>query len=224
MLQKMISNRNMNQQMNKTKEVAVRIATGILCLGLSGGYVAAQTFTGSAPVDRITATMSNDYVCSTLATTLEDIPGTEVPFSQGGEEPQSVEVTFVAEWPRPRDHDIDSGSQRAGAFIFLFIDGRRVDFISENGGVLMHEGEASSVSNGTHSFTFITRPIAPGDHVVNIRVSDNVLGSFGDPNGTVCIGDRSTVVRHIGGTSRVIPHNLIPNDVIPSKLPSVFQK
>jgi hypothetical protein len=204
----------MKQQMDKTKEVVARVATGLLWLGLSGGYVAAETFTGSAPVSRITATMSNDRVCRTLATTLEEIPGTEVLFSQSGEVPQSVEVTFVANWPRPYDHDIEPGAQRAGAFIFLFIDGERVDIVSENGGVLVQEGQGS-VSNGTHSFTFMTRPIAPGDHVASIHFLDNVLGSFGDPNGTVCVGDRSTVVRHNGGVPRVIPGDLVFKDQIP---------
>lgn len=220
--------------MDKTKKVVARITAGLLWLGLSGGYVAAETSTGSAPVSRSTATMSNDRICQTLATTMEEIPGTEVPFSQSGEEPQAVEVTFVADWPRPRDFEIDPGGQRAGAYIFLFIDGVRVDFISENGGVLVHEGQASSVSNGTHSFTFITRPIAPGDHVASIKVLDNVLGSFGNPNGTVCVGKRSTVVRHNGGTPQIIfndlisndliSNDLIPNDLIPNELIPVFHK
>lgn len=189
-------NRNMKLQMNKRKEVVAKLAAGLLWVGLSGDYVAAETFTGSAPAKRTTATMSDERVCRTLATTLEEIPGTEVPFTQRGSTPQEVEVTFVAEWPRPRDDEIDPGGQRAGALIFLFIDGDRVDFLSEGGGVLVHEGTASSISNGTHGFSFITRPIPPGDHVASIHFLDNILGPFGDPNGTICVGDRSTVVRH----------------------------
>jgi hypothetical protein len=46
-------------------------------------------------------------------------------------------VTFVATWPKPDASEIPVGSQAAGAFIFLFIDGIRIDPIS-NGGVLVH--------------------------------------------------------------------------------------
>ncbi|MGH8657153.1 MAG: hypothetical protein ACREV4_01325 [Gammaproteobacteria bacterium] len=186
----------MKQQRNKRRWVVVRLTVGLLWLALGADYVAAETFSGSAPVNRITARMTDDRVCRTLATTLEQIPGTKVQFTQGGATPQEVVVTFVADWPRPRDDEIPFGSQRAGAFIFLFIDGDRVDFLSEGGGVLVHEGTASSVSNGTHGFTFVTEPIPPGDHEARIHFLDNVLGPFGDPNGTVCVGDRSTVVQH----------------------------
>jgi len=68
--------------------------------------------------------------------------------------------------------------------------------VSENGGVLVHEGSATSVSNGTHSFTFVTEPIAPGAHTARMFMLDNVLGSPGVPNGTICVGERSTVVQH----------------------------
>lgn len=188
-------NRNMNRKMHSITVVA-RLAAGLIWLSLNGNFALAETLTSSAPVYRVTATMSDDVVCRTLATTLEEIPDTEVPFTLHSRKPQEVEVTFVAEWPRPRDSEIEPGGQRAGAFIFLLIDGFRVDFISDNGGVLVHEGTASSTSNGTHGFTFITRALPPGDHIASIHFLDNVLGPFGDPNGTVCVGKRSTVVRH----------------------------
>jgi hypothetical protein len=146
-------------------------------------------------VGRSTATTTeNDRVCRTTATTLEPIPGTNVKFVQGSTGP--VLVTFVAEWPKPSQDEIPAGSQAAGASIFLFIDGQRVDSISSNGGVLVHEGSATSVSNGTHSFTFVTDPIQPGKHEAQIYFLDNVLGTSGVPNGTICVNNRTTVVQH----------------------------
>jgi hypothetical protein len=155
------------------------------------------TLVGTAPVQRITARVATNRVCRTLATELAPIPGTIVDFTQGSSNPQEVVVTFVAEWPRPSADEIPPGSQAAGAFIFLFIDGQRVDPVSDfAGGVLVHEGTASSVSNGTHGFTFVTEPIPPGSHRARIFFLDNVLGPFGEPNGTICVGPRSTVVQH----------------------------
>ena len=80
--------------------------------------------------------------------------------------------------------------------MFLFVDGVRVDLSSDNGGVLVHEGKATSVSNGTHGFEFVTRSIAPGNHTAKIMVLDNVLGGPGVFNGTVCLNDRTLVVDH----------------------------
>jgi hypothetical protein len=155
-----------------------------------------STFFASAPVQRITARVTDTRVCRTTGTELIPIPGTTVNFTQGGGSPQEVVVTFVADWPRPDASEIPPGSQAAGAFIFLFIDGDRVDLTSEAGGVLVHEGTASSVSNGTHGFTFVTRPIPPGNHVARIFFLDNVIFGPLVPNGTMCVGHRSTVVQH----------------------------
>jgi hypothetical protein len=150
-------------------------------------------FTANGPVRRFSGVMTNNLVCRTTATTLETIPGTTVKFTQDREAP--VEVTFVATWPTPRPDQIPPGSRAAGAFIFLFIDGDRVDPISEFGGVLVHDGSAP-LSNGTHGFTFVTRPLRPGRHVAQMKFLDNVLGPFGEPNGTMCVFQRSTVVEH----------------------------
>ena len=149
-----------------------------------------------APLTKMDARVSTDRECLTTATTLEPIPGTTVNFTQGGAQAQEVVVTFTAAWPRPLAGDIPAGSTRAGAFIFLFVDDDRVDVVSDAGGVLVHEGTASSTTNGTQGFTFVTEPLAPGAHTARIFVLDNVLGPFGVPNGTVCVSARSTVVQH----------------------------
>jgi hypothetical protein len=149
-----------------------------------------------APLTRMDARVSTDRNCITTATTLASIPGTTVSFTQGGSQAQEVVVTFTAAWPRPLAGDIPAGSTRAGAFVFLLVDDDRVDVVSDAGGVLVHEGTASSTTNGTHSFTFVTEPLAPGAHTARIFVLDNVLGPPGVPNGTVCVGPRSTVVQH----------------------------
>lgn len=177
---------------NKRRCVLMGVTAGLL---LGSTVVNAVTATASANVDRITARVTaDDRVCRTTATTLQPIPGTRVKFKQGSTD--QVVVTFVAGWPKPREEEIPAGSQAAGAFIFLFIDGDRVDVNSINGGVLVHEGTATSVSNGTHGFTFVTEPIPPGEHEARIFFLDNVLGPFGEPNGTICVDDRSTVVQH----------------------------
>jgi hypothetical protein len=85
-----------------------------------------------------------------------DIPHTSLTFHQGGHKPGSVVVTFVANWPIPTGSDLPPASQPAGAVIFLTIDGQRVD-VASDGGVLVHEGTATSVSNGTQGFTFVAR-------------------------------------------------------------------
>jgi hypothetical protein len=184
----------------KRECLTVIFAAGLLWLGSGAANVAAQLTTGTETrgtrLDLFTATVANDRVCRTTATELETIPGTTVKFTQHGNKPQPVVVTFVATWPLPDASEIPAGSQAAGALIFLFIDGNRVDPISNFGGVLVHEGTASSVSNGTHGFTFVTDPIAAGDHVATISFLDNVLGPFGVPNGTICVQERSTVVEH----------------------------
>ncbi|KYC42150.1 hypothetical protein WA1_19345 [Scytonema hofmannii PCC 7110] len=57
-------------------------------------------------------TTGNDRVCRTTATVLEPIPSTNVKFQQGSTGP--VIVTFIAEWPKPRNDEIPAGSQAAG--------------------------------------------------------------------------------------------------------------
>jgi hypothetical protein len=169
---------------------------GLFWLGPGAVSVAAQTTTPGTRMDRFTASVATDRVCRTTATELETIPGTTVQFTQHGPGPQAVQVTFVANWPKPTADEIPQGSQAAGAFIFLFIDGDRVDPVTTDGGVLAHEGTASSVSNGTHGFTFVTDPLPSGEHVAEIRFLDNVFGPFGQPNGTICVEKRSTIVNH----------------------------
>lgn len=180
----------------KRRWIVIGIVSGVF-LGSGALYIAAAAETPviSGPVARFSAKMADDLVCRTTATTLEEIPGTRVGFTQGSKHPEAIAVTFVASWPRPDASDIPPGSQAAGAFIFLFVDGDRVDPISNFGGVLVHDGSAP-LSNGTHGFTFVTEPIAPGNHVASMFFLDNVLGVFGDPNGTICVNDRSIVVEH----------------------------
>jgi hypothetical protein len=122
---------------------------------------------------------------------LADIPNTSLTFHQGGTKARSVLVTFVANWPIPTGSDLPQGSQSAGAVIFLTIDDQRVDVVSNNGGTLVHDGTAD-FSNGTHGFTFVTQPIAPGDHEAHMLWSNNFLNG----TGTVCIFERSLVVQH----------------------------
>lgn len=147
----------------------------------------APAVTVTTPVSRITAAVADDLVCRTSSdNSVADMPATFKSFVQGGDSPQSIVVTFVGSWPKP-----SSGTQ-VGAFIFLEIDNNRVDLTSTNGGVLVHEGTSSSVSNGTHGFTFVTDPIAPGSHVAKIRWADNVLSG----TGTICVQERSLVIHH----------------------------
>jgi hypothetical protein len=157
---------------------------------------AVTTPVARAPVRNFAARTSTDRACRTTATTLVPIPGTTVGFTLNGSQPQEVMVTFSAAWPIPRADEIPAGSTASGAFVFLFVDDDRVDAVSLNGGVLVHEGTASSVSNGTHGFTFVTEPLLPGQHTARMFMLDNVLGPFGVPNGTICVGERSTVVQH----------------------------
>jgi hypothetical protein len=180
----------------KRRWIAVGVLTGVFMgSGVLYAAVALETPSVSGRLTHFTGKMADDRVCRTTATTLEEIPGTRVEFTQGSGHPEPIEVTFVASWPRPNESEIPAGSQAAGAFVFLFVDGIRVDPISNFGGVLVHDGSAP-LSNGTHGFTFVTEPIAPGDHVASIHFLDNVLGVFGVPNGTICVDDRSTVVEH----------------------------
>jgi hypothetical protein len=147
----------------------------------------AQTALADAPITRATAKVADNVVCRTSSNNLvADMPDMSRGFVQGGTTSQEVIVTFTGTWPKP------SSGTPAGAFILLEIDGTRVDLTSTNGGLLVHEGKASSVSNGTHGFTFVTEPIAPGRHVAKIRWFDNFLSG----TGTICVAERSLVIQH----------------------------
>ena len=77
-------------------------------------------------MSKFTAKEADDRDCMSTATTLVDIPDIAVTFTQGS--PASpVVVRFNADWPKPNAADIPVGSNAAGAFVFLFIDGVRVD-------------------------------------------------------------------------------------------------
>ena len=183
--------------MKRTKVIVFSAVLGLV-VGLGAMYAGAITpspFKTTAPVSKVTAKHADDRVCLTTATTLVDIPDMAVAFTQGAGA-SSIVVRFNAEWPKPNGAEIPAGSQAAGAFVFLFVDGVRVDLSSDNGGVLVHEGKATSVSNGTHGFEFVTRSIAPGNHTAKIMVLDNILGVPGVFNGTVCLSDRTLVVDH----------------------------
>jgi hypothetical protein len=172
------------------------LAAGLLCLGSGAASVAAE-FTAGARVDRFTAKVvtHTDHVCIPTNHTLVPIPGTTVKFTQSNVT-QAVVVTFVAEWPKPQSQEIPPGQFASGADIFLFIDGQRVDPVTNDGGVVVDEGTATSFTNGTHGFTFVTQPIPPGKHEAKILVLGSTLAPAGQPTGTVCVNDRSTVVWH----------------------------
>jgi hypothetical protein len=173
-------------------------ATMTVVLCALGALPAAAQFAENTqgPIQSMTALSANDFQCRTSTFPGEDrlaeIPNTSLDFELGGFHPQSVLVTFSANWPIPKGSNLPLGSVASGAIIFLFIDDDRFDIISENGGVLVHEGTATSVSNGTHGFTFATRPLAPGAHTAKIFWSNNILVG----TGSVCVFDRSLVVQH----------------------------
>jgi hypothetical protein len=176
------------RQFQQSKAIIISwSATVSLLLGCFALPACAPAVTVTAPVSKITAAVADDLVCRTSDdNSVEDMPGTFKSFVQGGDGPQSIVVTFVGNWTKP------TSGNPAGAFIFLEIDSNRVDVTSTNGGVLVHEGTATSVSNGTHGFTFVTEPIAPGTHVAKMRWADNVLSG----SGTICVFERSLVIHH----------------------------
>jgi hypothetical protein len=141
----------------------------------------------SGPVTEFTAMVADDVQCRTSNdNTVADMPGTALTFTREGTDTASVIVSFVGNWPNP------SGGTANGAFIFLEIDGQRRDLTSTNGGVLVSEGQSTSVGRGTHGFNFVTDPIPPGGHTATMRWSDNVLNG----EGTICVAERSLVVFH----------------------------
>lgn len=160
----------------------------ILAVLALGALSACTSVTASGPVPHMTSIVADDVQCRTSTDNLvADMPGMTRAFVQGGATAESVVVDFVGSWPKPT-----SGTP-AGAFIFLEIDNNRVDVTSTNGGVLVHEGTASSVSNGTHGFNFVTDPVSPGNHVAKMRWADNVLSG----SGTICVAERSMVIHHV---------------------------
>ena len=153
--------------------------------------------TAGADVREMTALTDNGHLDCRTSTfpgdpRLAEIPNTSLTFHVGTTVSRSVLVTFIAEWPIPTGSELPLGSQSAGAILFLAIDDQRVDVVSSNGGVLVHEGTAQ-LSNGTHGFTFVTEPIAPGDHEAHMLWSNNLFNG----TGTVCISSRSLVVQHV---------------------------
>jgi hypothetical protein len=187
------------------------LAAGLLWIGPGAAYIAGQnttppedTFiTPGTRMDRFTATVVTEprsviQFTGNLGTT---IPGTKVSFTQHGKTPQAVLVTFVADWPKPQQDEIPAGSFASGVTIELRIDGQFQDPISTRvGGVTLFESGGvrtdSSVSNGTHGFTFVTDPIPAGDHVLEVIAFSNTLGQPDQPNGTVVVRGRSTAVEH----------------------------
>ena len=158
--------------------------------------VMAQTVKVTGKTRNATVRVLDDRVCLTSEDNLlREMPGMTTTFTQGGGSgPQSVVVSFVGQFPRPSGTELPAGSIRAGASILLEIDGQRVDLTSTNGGVLLHEGTATSVSNGTHGFTFATEPIAPGAHTAKIKWYENVLGI--GTKATICVQERSLTIHH----------------------------
>lgn len=140
----------------------------------------------------MTTRVSLNPECLTTTSILEAFPGTSVKF-EGGKEPTEILVTFISEWIPLSPSEIPPDSQAAAANIFLFINGRRVESLSEQGGVTTNIGNEAGPIYGTSGWTFVTRPISPGEHVTEIYVLDNV---FGPAKGTVCSRYRTTVVQH----------------------------
>jgi hypothetical protein len=171
---------------NSSANALVVLAMTATALLFTSASLRAQTF-AAAPISRVTAKVADNVVCRTSSNnSVADMPDMSRGFVQGGTTPEEVIVSFTGTWPKP------SSGTPAGAFILLEIDGSRVDLTSTNGGLLAHEGKATSVSNGTHGFTFVTQPIAPGRHVAKIRWFDNFLNG----TGTICVAERSLVIHH----------------------------
>jgi len=180
------------------------LAVGLLWIG-PGAYIVAQQFTMPPPgtvIDRFTSNVVIDprTVIQFTGNLGTIIPGTSMTFRQFNRT-QAVVVTFVGDWPKPMQQEIPLGGFASGVRIRLQIDGTVFDPIGDNvccvtlfesGGVATN----FSVSNGSHGFTFVTDPVPPGDHVLEIVAFSDVLGQPGQPNGTVVLGASSTVVEH----------------------------
>jgi hypothetical protein len=205
----------MTQFKSTTTLLLGSLAAGLLCIGPGASYIVAQdttppedTFvTPGTRMDRFTSTVVTEprTVIQFTGNSVTTIPGTKVNFTQHGTPPQAVVVTFVADWPKPRQEEIPLGSFASGVIIRPIIDlgtgavigtpiGTRLGGVTlfESGGVATN----FSVSNGSHGFTFVTDPVPAGDHVLEIQAFSSVLGQPGQPNGTVVLRGRSTVVLH----------------------------
>jgi hypothetical protein len=195
--------------MTRFKSIRISIlgslAAGLLWLGPGAAYVAAQDnfITPGTRMDRFTSTVVTEprtviQFTGNFGTT---IPGTSVKFTQHGTTAQAVVVTFFADWRKPQQGEVPQGGFASGVVVRPTIDGQ-VDPIGRRlGGVTLFESggvaTAFTVSNGTHGFTFVTFPVPPGDHVLEIQAfSDTLAPSNDQPNGTVVVRGRSTVVMH----------------------------
>jgi hypothetical protein len=123
-----------------------------VAVAADGGFGFDYTFT--ARIDRMTTRVSLEPECVTTTSTLEPFPGTSVKFVQGGNDLQEILVTFLSEWIPPLPSSIPPGSQAAAANIFLFLDGDRVEGLSEQGGVTTNIGNAAGPIYGTFGWTF----------------------------------------------------------------------
>jgi len=205
----------MTQCKSITTSLLCSLAAGLLWIGPGASYIVAQnttppedTFvTPGTRMDRFTSTVVTEprTVIQFTGNSVTTIPGTSVKFTQHGTTPQAVVVTFFADWPKPRQEETPPGSFASGVVIRPIIDfgtGAAIGSPIETrlGGVTLFEsgGVATdfSVSNGSHGFTFVTDPVPPGDHVLEIQAFSDVLGQPGQPNGTVVLRGRSTVVQH----------------------------
>ncbi len=162
--------------------------------------------TAEIPVNLVSAFTSRSRECPTISvigisfpgfTRSQPIPNTSLTFHQGGREAESVLVHFEASFPRPQDVEVPSGSMRSGIKIALLIDGQRVDVIGDHGDYKIPElelaGDTTSTDGaGTHGFSFVTRPIAPGDHTVTVVWSPVQIGM----QNTMCIAGRTLTVQH----------------------------
>jgi len=154
---------------------------------IAGADISKMTaLTGRNSLDCRTATFPGDP-------RVAEMPHSTLKFNQGGSIARPVIVSFVGTWPTPSTAfgTLPAGSAPAGANIFLTIDDQRVDDVSSNGGALMHDGSAG-FSNGTHGFTFVTTPIAPGDHEIKFLWEVSLLNG----TGTICVFERTIIVQN----------------------------
>lgn len=142
----------------------------------------------TGPVTQFTAVVADDLQCRTSGdNTVAPMPSMVTTFTQAGPDTTSIIVSFQGNWSQTV-----GGDETVGAFIFLEVDGDRVDVTSTNGGVLATPGPSHPVGSGTHGFNFVTEPILPGPHTATILWADNVLNG----TNTICVHERSMVVHH----------------------------
>ncbi len=164
------------------------------CSMLSGALVLLSIAVGcAAPVEigavaQFTGVVADDFQCRTSSdNSVAPMPGMLAAFTQHGPDTASIVVSFQGNWSQ-----FAGGEPTVGAFIFLEVDGGRVDVTSTNGGVLATPGPTSPIGSGTHGFNFVTEPLLPGPHTAVILWADNVLNG----TGTICIGERTMVIHH----------------------------